>query len=240
VRFVSEHKRLATILGAFAAVALLVGAGFGIRALVGGDDDGRSAAAGVQLGADDDETDATAADNGEGGEGGELDECEEFLCDEDGNVVIGLDGNPVRLGPDGQPIWVDADGNPIPGGLFPGLGPGGRGPGGPGGGNAGDDWPTDAELAALRQAYVDAYRAACFEIWSISPTGALDDPYDEELYYVDDCLDEMDEDWAELADDVAEAREMGREDALEAAYYLSLDGRLCYRATCWEHPDYGF
>jgi hypothetical protein len=233
-----ERKRLATVVGAgVAAVLLLVGVGFGIMALVGGGDgDDAAGDKGIQLGAGREGEDPAVDPAGEVQEltDDALDECEQFLCDDDGNVVIGPDGNPVRLGPDGRPILVDSHGNPFRlDGSIVGRPPRTDGP-------DRSDWPSDEELAALRQAYVDAFTAACNEIWSISPTGVLDDPYDEQLYTVDDCLDEMDAEWGELADDIAEAREMGREDALEAAYWLSIDGRLCYRSTCWEHPDYGF
>jgi hypothetical protein len=231
-----ERKRLLMIAGAVAAVLVLVGAVFGIRAIVGDDGDSPTNASAEGPGNGDADSEGNGgqdAESGNGdapGEGDAAPECEQFLCDDDGNVVIGLDGNPVRLGPDGQPIVVGSDGQPI---VFDGPIFGRPIPPTPP-----DDPPDGPGEEELRRAYADAFRATCTAIWAISPTGVLFDPFDFDPYTVNDCLDEMDETWADLADSPAEAAELGREDANDAADFLTMDGRLCWEDTCWQHPDY--
>jgi len=99
---------------------------------------------------------------------------------------------------------------------------------------------TDAELASFRAAYSAAFEAECRRIWSTTAggDGLLADPdFAEDTYTVDDCLGELDPDWGEFADSVAEAQTSGLDEAQIAASDLA--DPLCATggAPCWSYGD---
>lgn len=98
---------------------------------------------------------------------------------------------------------------------------------------------TEAELAAFRAAYAEAFRAECQRIWTSMGGGALADPdFPEDQYTVNDCLAELDDSWGEFADSLEEAQVTGIDDAQIAASDLA--DPLCRvddPTVCWSYGD---
>jgi hypothetical protein len=96
---------------------------------------------------------------------------------------------------------------------------------------------TQAELDEFRRIYSEAFRAECNRIWAnANGDGSLADPDLGDPYFVGDCIDGLDPDWAEFADSNEEAFQLGVDDAQIAASDLA--DPLCNDAgRCW---SYGF
>jgi hypothetical protein len=96
---------------------------------------------------------------------------------------------------------------------------------------------SQAEIDAFRRIYADAFRAECTRIWAhANGDGSLADPDLGDPYYLSDCLDGLDADWAELADSNDEAHQLGLDDAQSAASDLA--DPLCNDAgQCWSYGD---
>ena len=81
----------------------------------------------------------------------------------------------------------------------------------------------------ITRAYTDGYTARCHDIWShAGPDGQLWDAVNPDYgpFTVKDCLDGLDPTFAYLANSVAEARQMGVDDANGATADLTDSNRL--------------
>ena len=82
---------------------------------------------------------------------------------------------------------------------------------------------TDADNAAFRAAYSQAFEAECQRIWGMAGAdGLMADPdFPEDTYAVSDCTDELDPSNGEFTDSVGEAQSTGVDDAQIAASDLA-------------------
>ena len=89
-----------------------------------------------------------------------------------------------------------------------------------------------------RAAFTQAFEAECNRIWASVGGGLLSDPdFPEDQYPVEDCLIELDPDWAELVDSVEEAQASGLEEAQLAASNLADPLCAADGTTCWSYGD---
>jgi hypothetical protein len=96
---------------------------------------------------------------------------------------------------------------------------------------------TQAEIDGYRLIYTNAFRNECTRIWGhANGDGSLADPDLGDPYFVSDCTDSLDPDWAEFADSNDEAFQLGIDDAQIAASDLA--DPLCNNAgQCWTYGD---